>query len=65
MKFLEHVPVSSDPCGRLQYGVPNDNTEHQSLGRGDYTLSNSQSLFAPLHVRGLRQSRAPTTARTP
>ena len=46
MKFLEHVPVSSDPCGRLQYGVPNDNTEHQSLGRGDYTLSNSQSLFA-------------------
>ena len=46
MNFLEHVPVSSDPCGRLQYGVPNDNTEHQSLGRGDYTLSNSQSLFA-------------------
>jgi hypothetical protein len=46
MEFLEHVPVSSDPCGRLQYGVPNDNTEHQSLGRGDYTLSNSQSLFA-------------------
>ena len=46
MNFLEHVPVSSDPCGRLQYGVPNDNTEHQTLGRGDYTLSNSQSLFA-------------------
>jgi hypothetical protein len=46
MKFLEHVPVSSDPCGRLQYGVPNDNTEHHSLGRGDYSLSNSQSLFA-------------------
>src|SRR5437762_4015444 len=21
-KFLQHVPVSQDPCGRLQYGIP-------------------------------------------
>src|SRR3954470_69858 len=31
MQFLEHVPVSSDPCGRLQYGIPTNNTEHQAL----------------------------------
>src|SRR2546425_5106893 len=29
LKFLQHVPVSQDPCGRLQYGIPNNNTEHQ------------------------------------
>jgi len=45
LKFLEHVPVSTDPCGRLQYGIPTNNTEHQTLGRADYTLSHGQSLF--------------------
>ena len=32
LNFLKHVPVSTDPCGRLQYGIPNNNTEHQTLG---------------------------------
>jgi hypothetical protein len=45
LNFLQHVPISSDPCGRLQYGIPNNNTEQQSLARGDYTLSPSQSVF--------------------
>ena len=45
LKFLQHVPVSTDPCGRLQYGIPNNNTEHQTLGRADYTLSPTQSIF--------------------
>jgi hypothetical protein len=45
LNFLQHVPISSDPCGRLQYGIPNNNTEHQSLARGDYTLTPSQSVF--------------------
>ena len=44
MKFLQKVPVSTDPCGRLQYGIPNNNTEHQTLTRADYSISSSQSL---------------------
>ena len=46
MRFLENVPVATDPCGRLQYGIPNNNTEHQTLAKADYTMSSSQSLFA-------------------
>jgi len=46
LKFLEHVPVSDDPCGRLQYGIPNNSTEHQGLAKVDYTISGNQSLFA-------------------
>jgi carboxypeptidase family protein len=46
LKFLEHVPVSTDPCGRLQYGIPNDNTEHQILSRADYTVNRDQAVFA-------------------
>ena len=46
LKFLQHVPVSQDPCGRLQYGIPNNNTEHQGLAKVDYTFTSNSSLFA-------------------
>src|SRR5262249_13866519 len=45
LNFLKHVPVSTDPCGRLQYGIPNNSTEHQALGKVDYTLNQNQSLL--------------------
>ena len=45
LNFLKHVPVSSDPCGRLQYGVPNNNSEHQGLAKLDYTINGNSSLF--------------------
>jgi hypothetical protein len=46
LKFLQHVPVSDDPCGKIQYGIPNNSTEHQGLGKIDYTINSIQSLFA-------------------
>jgi hypothetical protein len=45
LNILRHIPVSSDPCGRLQYGIPNNSSEHQSLSRADYTVNTSQSVF--------------------
>src|SRR5439155_11804377 len=36
LNLLKHVPVSTDPCGKIQYGIPNNNTEHQALGKVDY-----------------------------
>jgi hypothetical protein len=44
--FLKHVLVSTDPCGRLQHGIPNNNTENQGLGKVDYTINNDQTVFA-------------------
>ena len=46
LNFLKHVPVSTDPCGKLQYGIPNNSTEHQALGKVDYTINSNSSLFA-------------------
>ena len=46
LNILAHVPVASDPCGRIQYGIPNNSTEHQNLARTDYTMSQSHALFA-------------------
>src|SRR4029079_12040408 len=45
MNILKHIPVSTDPCGRLQYGIPNNNTEHQNMARGDYAVNANHSLF--------------------
>jgi hypothetical protein len=46
LNFLKHVPVSTDPCGQLVYGIPNNNSEHQGLAKLDYTINSSSSLFA-------------------
>ena len=45
MNILKHIPVSTDPCGKVQYGIPNNNTEYQNLARGDYTINSSHALF--------------------
>ncbi|HEX9833538.1 MAG TPA: TonB-dependent receptor, partial [Mycobacterium sp.] len=46
MKFLEYVPVSDDPCGRYQFGIPSEAREEQVLTKVDYRLNDSQSIFS-------------------
>ena len=44
--FAKYLPTqAADPCGRVQYGIPNNNTEHQVITKVDYTLTNSQTVF--------------------
>src|SRR4051794_120298 len=45
LNALKHIPVSTDPCGKVQYGIPNNSTEHQGLGKIDYTINSNSSLF--------------------
>jgi hypothetical protein len=46
LNFAKYLPTASaDPCGRVQYGIPNNNTEHKAIGRMDYTLSSRQTLL--------------------
>jgi hypothetical protein len=40
------LPVSTDPCGKLVYGVPNPSNEYQYLGRVDWTQSAKNNVFA-------------------
>jgi hypothetical protein len=46
VNMLRYLPVSTDPCGSIQYGIPNNNDEHQALGKFDYTLTSKQSMQA-------------------
>jgi hypothetical protein len=45
LSFSRYLPVATDPCGKVQFGIPNNNTEHQVLGRGDYTMNQENTLF--------------------
>ena len=46
VNFARYLPTAqADACGRVQYGIPNNNTEHQTIGKADYTLSSSQTLL--------------------
>lgn len=45
LAFARYLPAATDPCGRVQFGIPNNSTEHQALGRIDYTLSAEHTIF--------------------
>jgi hypothetical protein len=45
LNALKHIPVATDPCGKVQYGIPNNSTEHQALAKVDYTINSNSSLF--------------------
>lgn len=44
LAILQHVPLATDPCGKIQFGVPNDSTDNQILSKIDYTLNQNQTL---------------------
>ena len=46
LNFEKYVPVSTDPCGKLQYGVLNDDSEDQIIGRVDYNRSEKHTILA-------------------
>lgn len=43
--LLKVLPVSSDPCGRIVYSVPNPNNENQYIGRADWLQSAKHSVY--------------------
>lgn len=44
VNMLQYLPVSNDPCGRVQFGIPNNSDERQALGKLDYALSPKQNV---------------------
>ena len=45
LRYLEFIPVSTDPCGRYQYGYPTPSTDHQIVGRVDFQQSARHSIY--------------------
>ncbi|MBS1829475.1 MAG: carboxypeptidase regulatory-like domain-containing protein [Acidobacteria bacterium] len=58
VEFMKLVPVSTDPCGRLQISIPNPTDEDQFIGRSDYNKSERHSLFGRYYFTDLRNPAA-------
>jgi hypothetical protein len=45
VKFASKLPTPLDACGRVIYGIPNLENGHMAVGRLDYQLNGSHSIF--------------------
>ena len=45
LNLLKYIPTSTDPCGKITYGIPSTGDENQAIGRVDYIQNNQHSLF--------------------
>ena len=52
LNLLKYIPSSADPCGTILYSIPNNSTENQYVGRGDWTQSERHSIFARYFYTG-------------
>jgi hypothetical protein len=50
LALMKNIPVSSDPCGRYVYSIPNPSNENQYIGRADYVQSSRHSIFGRYFV---------------
>jgi hypothetical protein len=55
VNLLKYIPVSSDPCGIMRIGIPNNNDEDQEIGRVDWAQSRNNSVFVRYFITDYRQ----------
>ena len=44
------IPVSTNPCGQLVYGIPNPNNENQGVSRADWLQSTRNTVYGRFFV---------------
>jgi hypothetical protein len=45
LALLKYLPPTNDPCGLVQYGIPNNVFDKQFVTRVDYTINAKNNLF--------------------
>ena len=45
VNLAKRLPATTDPCGETKYSASNDSDEWQMLGRSDFQLSGSNTIF--------------------
>lgn len=45
LALLKYLPASSDPCGKVTYGIPANDDEEQYVGRVDWMQSSKHTVF--------------------
>ena len=54
LKLANLLPVTTDPCGRIQYGGQNNN-EYIADARADYQIDSSEEIVGYLRLGQLRK----------
>jgi len=52
LNILKRIPQTTDPCGRIVYGVPNKNDTNQIVGRTDWQLSGAHQITGRVLLTG-------------
>jgi len=50
LAFLKNIPVSTDPCGTLNFGISQNSHDNDIIGRVDYTMSSRQSMYFRYYI---------------
>ena len=65
LNFAKYLPTATaDPCGRVQYGIPNNNTEHQGARQGRLHAEQHARRSSPATCMRSTRTPPPMTART-
>ncbi len=52
--LLKYLPQTSDPCGRVTYGIPTTGDEDQFIGRIDWAQSSRNTIFGRFFLADYR-----------
>lgn len=53
LNILKNVPIATNPCGLITYGIPNPENEDQYIGRVDWNQSSKNSVFGRYFITSL------------
>jgi Carboxypeptidase regulatory-like domain len=56
LALTKYLPVASNPCGKLVYGIPEPQSENQYIGHVDWNASPRQIIFARYFFTHFTQS---------
>jgi hypothetical protein len=54
LNLTKYIPVTNDPCGKYQYGIPNNSDEDQLIGRIDFNPTDRHSIFGRYFISDYR-----------
>ena len=55
LKITSFLPVPTNPCGQVNYGLLSNQTEHMGVARIDYQQSAKNSIFGRFYVTNFEQ----------
>src|SRR5512138_2840466 len=53
LKIMARLPIATDPCGKVTYGLKSNQSEHMGVTRLDWQKNDKNSIFGRFFVTNL------------